>query len=678
MVQHFVAFGPALLVAGFFLLGVFGWSKHQTWARALTCFVTLALGLRYIVWRYTDTVLPQPFDGSIGSNWIYFLFVIECLAFLEAVTFMATMSRYVDRSGEADRFESDLFSSERNLPTVDVFIPTYNEPLSVLERTIVGACALDYPKEKLRIYVLDDGRREWLRRFCEEKGVTHVIRPDNAHAKAGNLNHGFSGSIGEFVAVFDADFVPFRIFLRRTLGIFADPAIGIVQTPQHFFNKDPVQSNLSLEEYWPDEQRLFFDEMAASRDAWNVSFCCGSCVVLRRKAIEAIGGIPTESITEDLLTTLACLNKGYITRYLNERLSMGLAAEDLEGFFIQRSRWCRGGIQSLYLKNGPIRGPGLTLFQRFMFFPLSWVVQYLVRFVTLIVPAVFLWTGLAPLYFTSVDDIIYYQLPVLLSYFLFIRWLAPNRYMPVISTAVGVFATFRLLPVVIDSLFRPFGVPFRVTPKGVDGKARFDAYTFVCIVIVLAATVSGLFINVVPEWAVARRFEFSAVAQYWGALNILILLLAALICFESPRGAHWRFATEEAGQLVAGPTSAPVHLATIALEQSTAHVVGDLTFREGDIATLKVSDAAPFSVRIDKVTRTKAGRELRLVHEVLAPEVRDQMIVKLYTGSYSQDIEALKFGRIIGRLWTRAFGDVPQHAAIPHPDHSSSTMPRPG
>lgn len=679
MVQHFVALGPALLVLAFFLLGVFGWSKHQTWARALTCVVTLGLALRYMVWRYTETVLPQPFDGSIDSAWIYFLFVIEGLAFLEAATFMVTMSRYVDRSGEADRYEREMLSrSHGTWPTVDVFIPTYNEPMSVLERTIVGACALDYPKDKLRIYVLDDGRREWLKQFCEAKGVTYVTRPDNAHAKAGNLNHGFSVSNGEFVAVFDADFVPFRIFLRRTLGFFADPTIGIVQTPQHFFNKDPVQSNLSLEEYWPDEQRLFFDEMAASRDAWNVSFCCGSCAVLRRKAVEAIDGIPTESITEDLLTTLACLNKGYITRYLNERLSMGLAAEDLEGFFIQRSRWCRGGIQSLYLRNGPLRGPGLTLFRRFMFLPLSWLIQYLVRFVMLIVPAVFLWTGLAPLYFTSVDDIIYYQLPVLLSYFLFIRWLAPNRYLPVISTAVGAFATFRLLPVVIDSLFRPFGVPFRVTPKGVDGKARFDAYTFVCIVIVLTASASGLFINVLPEWAVARHFEFSAVAQYWSALNILILLLAALICFESPRGAHWRFATEETAQLAIGQRSLSVRLRTIALEQSIAHTAGDLTLRAGDRAMLSVSDAAPFSVRIDKVRRTEDGSELRLAHESLAPQVRDQMIVKLYTGLYSQDIEALKFGRIIGRLWIRAFGDVPQHAAIPNPNHSARATSHPG
>ncbi len=93
------------------------------------------------------------------------------------------------------------------------------------------------------------------------------------------------------------------------MPFFEDPTIGIVQTPQHFFNKDPVQSNLSLKTVWPDEQRLFFDEMAASRDAWDVSFCCGSCSIARRSAVEEIGGFPHDSITEDLLTTLALLNR---------------------------------------------------------------------------------------------------------------------------------------------------------------------------------------------------------------------------------------------------------------------------------------------------------------------------------------------------------------------------------
>jgi cellulose synthase (UDP-forming) len=315
MVQHYLeALGPALLVAAFFLIFVLNWPRRRTWTRAIACAFVLAVALRYLWWRFDATVLPYPHDG-LTFYWVWFLFIIELLAFTEIVIFLLTMSRYADRSVEADRLQAAFAARPQDeWPTVDVFIPTYDEPIDVLERTIVGALALDYPKDKFKVYVLDDKRRDWLKKYCEVKGAVHVTRPDNLHAKAGNLNHGLKVSNGELVAIFDADFVPYRQFLRRTAPFFREPDIGLVQTPQHFFNKDPVQSNLGIERVWPDEQRLFFDEMAASRDAWDVSFCCGSCSIMRRQAVEAIGGIPTESITEDLLTTLAMLNKGYKTR----------------------------------------------------------------------------------------------------------------------------------------------------------------------------------------------------------------------------------------------------------------------------------------------------------------------------------------------------------------------------
>lgn len=206
-----------------------------------------AVALRYMVWRLTETVLPYPNDGA-NFYWVWFVFAVELLAFSEVVLFLILMSRSVDRSAEVDQLARRFFARpESALPSVDIFIPTYNEPLDVLERTIVGALALDYPKDKLAVYVLDDGRRDWLKTFCEGRGAVHVTRSDNAHAKAGNMNNGLRVSSGDFVAVFDADFVPYRHFLKRTLPFFQDETIGIVQTPQHFFNVDPVQSNLGLE-----------------------------------------------------------------------------------------------------------------------------------------------------------------------------------------------------------------------------------------------------------------------------------------------------------------------------------------------------------------------------------------------------------------------------------------------
>ena len=659
VVQYLIALAPTFSVLAFFLLGPFNWSRNHSSTRAITCVVVGAIALRYILWRLFETVLPYPNNG-LNFYWVWFLFIIEILAFFEVVLFLVLMSRYVDRSAEADRLAPDFFrGDEDELPTVDVFIPTYNEPLDVLERTIIGALALDYPQDKLKIYVLDDQRRNWLKAYCEEKGAIHVTRPNNSHAKAGNMNNGLKVSSGDFIAIFDADFVPYRHFLRRTLPFFSDATIGIVQTPQHFFNTDPVQTNLGLENIWPDEQRLFFDEIAPSRDIWDVSFCCGSCSIARRKAIDEIGGFPTESITEDLLTTLSMLNKGYKTRYLNERLSMGLAAENLTGYFVQRERWCQGGIQTLYLHNGPLRGPGLSLFQRIMFLPLSWLVQYLVRFTILIIPIIYLWFGLLPLYFTNAADYISHQVPLLTAYFLLMLWITPTRYLPVVSSAVGAFSTFRMLPTVISSVVRPFGKPFRVTPKGSGNEAiGFDGYSLAWIAALIVATAIGLVINIVPETSHIEA-QFSPIAVCWSGINILVLAIASLICFEKPRRLFDAFKLDEAVHVdgVSG------RIVSLALDKAVVAVPPETRFTSADV-TLSLEGFSPFKTELRTVTQRRRSiarlgdKEAFYLHLFfdLSGSPRDKMIVKLYTGRYSQDVRDIDKVAVSINLLLRTFG----------------------
>ncbi|PDT41532.1 MULTISPECIES: glycosyltransferase [Sinorhizobium] len=659
MVQSLLALAPTLLVIAFFLLGPSNWSRHQSRARAITCAFVAAVALRYMIWRFTETVLPYPNDGA-NFYWVWFVFIVELLAFSEVVLFLILMSRYIDRSVEADELARPFFARpESELPSVDIFIPTYNEPLDVLERTIVGALALDYPKDKLAVYVLDDGRRDWLRTFCEGRGAIHVTRNDNAHAKAGNMNNGLRVSSGDFIAVFDADFVPYRRFLRRTLPFFLDETIGIVQTPQHFFNVDPVQSNLGLENIWPDEQRLFFDEIAPSRDGWDVSFCCGSCSIARRTAVDMIGGFPTESITEDLLTTLSMLNKGYKTRYLSERLSMGLAAENLTGYFVQRERWCQGGIQTLYLHNGPLRGPGLSLFQRIMFLPMSWLVQYLVRFAVLLVPIVYLWFGALPLYFTDVADYVSNQIPLLTAYFLLMLWLAPTRYLPLVSTAVGTFATFRMLPTVLSSLVRPFGKPFKVTPKGSGNEEnQFDAYTFTWIAAFIVVTAAGLLINIVPETAHIEG-SFSTIAALWSGLNVVVLVIASLICFEKPRRLLQAFKLDEAADV----DGSAGRLVSLSLDKAVVAVPTETRFKSTRV-TLNLEGFAPLQAELKQVTQrrgdiSRSGDQRRYylhLHFDLRGFERDKMIIKLYTGNYSQEVPDIDKVAVSVNLMLRAFG----------------------
>jgi len=627
------SFLPLMLVLVVYLL-FWDMPKTSNRNRTFLSVLSVALGVTYLSWRWIVTVWLPPELGMINQAWALLLFVVEVLAFIEVATFLWIMSRTNERSQEADQ----LSALQRvPVPSVDVFIPTYNEPIDVLEKTIICAKNIDWPNKKL--WVLDDGQRDWLRAYCAERDVSYLTRTVRSHAKAGNLNEALLNTTGEFICIFDADFVPFPAFIRRTIGFFDDPTVGIVQTPQHFYNKDPIQTNLSISRDYPDEQRLFFDEMAASRDAWDVAFCCGSCSIQRRSALDAIGGVPTESITEDLLSTLVMLRKGYRTLYLNERLSMGLAAESIQGFFVQRERWCRGAIQSLFLPSGPL-GPGLTLIQRLLFFPTSWLIQYTIRIMLILIPIVYLLTGLIPFYFTNLGDLVIFQVPVFVAYFLNMRWLVGSKYVPLISVAASVFASFRMFPTVLASLIKPFGTPFKVTPKGSSAASGRSAelFTFYQILIAIGLTLTGLLINVQPEMSVIKFSEFYPIAVFWSAFNLVILIVAALLCFEGSRfRSEERFDVHEAVALQFDDQSVVAELVDSSVDGCKIQLASN--WWSAQVPPVMHVDIAQIGRVTLKPIRLNRGA-LAATFEYVGNQ-RDQMITKLFSGRYrNQVVEA--------------------------------------
>ena len=640
---------PLMLVSSFFLL-VWDTPRHQSKTRQMVCLIPVLLCVQYLSWRLFSTVWTENDGIAWAQSWIWGVWGFEILAFIEVAIFMLIMSRTNTRSEQADALHMP-----DPLPEVDIFIPTYNEPFDVLEKTIVAAAAVDYPHKT--VWVLDDGKRDWLRTFCQETGVRYLTRPDNLHAKAGNMNHALAHAQGQFIAVFDADFVPSRQFIRRTLGFFNDPAVGIVQTPQHFYNKDPVQTNLGLMQIYPDEQRLFFDQMAASRDAWQAAFCCGSCSIMRRQAVDAIGGIPTQSITEDLLTTLVMLRKGYQTIYLNERLSMGLAAESIEGFFVQRERWCRGAIQSFFIPAGPM-GPGLSLVQRILFFPTSWLTQYAVRLMLIAIPLAYLLLGWLPFHFTDAADMVFYQLPVFLSFFLAMRWLVGGYFSPLVSGPAGLFASFRLAPTVVASLVKPFGKPFKVTPKGSDAVhgRQVDFFSLGLILLCMVLTLLGLLINVVPELAVVPYDEFFPIAMFWSLLNIVTLGLAALLCFEGPRlRKEERFLMAESAIAHDGESYVTVDIVDVSLDGCK------LALPQNNHGIFKTGTASLMVQGVGRVmlhpVRQKDGH-LAATFEYSSKAQRHAMICKLFSGRYSTvPTKGSSTRQLISHLWEKTFHD---------------------
>jgi cellulose synthase (UDP-forming) len=536
---------PTLFVLGaVYLLGPM-LPLTRTWARIVVFAIVWAVILRYQHWRLFTTVLPA--DGEwYELAWIWFCYAVEILAIFDALILYLTFLRHADRSAEADRHEARLRQMvPEALPSVDVFIPTYNEPLDVLEKTITGALCLEYPNFK--VWVLDDGRRAWLKSYCDEKGVGYLTRPNNSHAKAGNINHAVPLTDSDYIAIFDADFIPQRQFLMRTMGFFEDSKIGIVQVPHAFYNNDPLQTNLALQKSLPDDQRFFFEAIMPSRDAWDAAFCCGSNAVVRRAALNEVGSaLPTGSITEDMLLTLAMLREGYITRYLCERLAYGLAPESLSAFFVQRQRWARGATQILFLPEGPL-GDKISLMHRLLFLPTHWLSQSFMLLMTVIAPLVFLWTGMTPLVNVDTQSVLSYIVPMVLAVIGGIVVFAPGKYYPLAAQVLGTFQSFKILPTVLATFAKPFGHVFRVTPKGTGARQQsYERGIFWAASTLIVLTISGLLINTIPEYQIVAQTALLPMIAIWGAINIIVLFLVAMMSLQAPvRRNEERFAIEE-------------------------------------------------------------------------------------------------------------------------------------
>jgi cellulose synthase (UDP-forming) len=310
-----------------------------------------------------------------------------------------------------------------------------------------------------------------------------------------------------------------------------------------------------------------------SRDAWGAAFCCGTGFVLRRSAIEAIGGgIPTESICEDMLTSIELKRRGLETVYLKEELCIGLAPESVKAFFIQRQRWARGQIQILFIRRGMF-GAGLPLFYRLIFLPGYWALQLPARIVYVLIPIIFLLFGLAPLIARDLGALIGHLGPTLIGSIGLMFWLARRYYFPIITDASGLFLALRVAPSTLMSLVKPFGTPFAVTPKGASAKGQSsDRFIFnVCLGLVLA-TIIGLTANGLDDWRVVQNRATLAFAAFWAVVNCVILGLTAMIAREGPRyRGHERFVLGAPARCIAGAEPIPCRVANLSLGGAFVH-----------------------------------------------------------------------------------------------------------
>ena len=505
--------------------------------RAALLAVAAFLAGRYLWWRVSATLAPVGLTMDMAASWS--LFAIEALAIVGTMSSFAIMSRWKDRSPEADRNLG--WWGEAPPPRVAILIATYNEELEVLERTIVGARALRHPNKE--VLVLDDGRRDWLREYCADHGVRYLRRPDNKGSKAGNLNHALDRLAEDpcppdFVAVLDADFVPHRGFLSRSLALFHDPAVGLVQTPQHFFNADPIQHNLGLDRSYPDEQRFFFDHMQPSRDGWGMAFCCGTSSVTRWRALRQIGGLPTESVTEDFLLTLALQNAGWRTVYLAEPLTEGLAPEGLKEYVTQRARWCLGLMQIARSSLGPLAPSDLRLRDRWSVIDsvLYWSTTFSFRLAAMVYPLLY-WFGGVTVVDARLPDVIAYFGAYYLWVLIVLNVLSRGMVVPILNDVSQLIGAWPITRAAFTGLVKPHGHPFSVTAKGGDRSRVVVQWNLMAPFLVLfALTLGGLAIGIASD-----RFAFDGagdgkwVILFWSVYNLVVLFATILACIELPR-----------------------------------------------------------------------------------------------------------------------------------------------
>src|SRR5262249_27785496 len=347
--------------------------------------------------------------------------------------------------------------------------------------------------------------------------------------------------------------------------------------------------------------------------------------VQRRAPIVSAGGVPTDSITEDLLSSLVLLRQGYVTRYLNEKLSMGLAPENLKGFFRQRERWCRGNLQTLYLKTGPL-GPGLTLWQRLLFLPLDWVISYVTRLMAIFVPILYLWTGVGPFLIPSLGELLFYQVPVFVALLGVMRWLAPNSFYPVLTTASSLFGSFRIVPAALATLVKPFGTPFKVTPKGSGITFSFgDSLVLGAAVGLMALTVGGLVTNRLWPTDPGGDGAFRLVAEVWALVNVFLLAVGALIPPQMPRPRQeGRFPV--APPAAGGPGGAAAPCRVLDLSASGARLAGEGLPPVGAALALTIDGIGTLPARVARPTANGAA----VCFEGLAGADSDRLIHALY------------------------------------------------
>jgi len=572
---------------------LFSRSKRETgdFNRMVVIVLGSYLSLRYWMFRTTATL-------SYTGFWDFVFLMLLYLAETYGI-FTHLVGLFVNVA--PIRRRRVPLPADRSLwPSVDVLIPTYNEPVELVTLTLTACTQLDYPKDKLKVFVLDDGgttqklddpdlvkaeaarrRSAALKAAAASLGVHYLTRERNIHAKAGNINAALGAAIrgcddhrvaachnpglgeprphGDLVLIFDCDHVPTRDFLMHTTGFFLeDEKLACVQTPHFFINPTPVEKNLGTAAISPGENEMFYGGIQLGLDFWNASFFCGSAALLRRRHLMDIGGLVEDTITEDAGTALRLHARGLNSVYLNKAMIMGLSPESFDSFIIQRSRWAKGMLQILLLRN-PLREKGLAFPQRICYLNacLFWLFGF-ARIVFFLAPLMFLIFGLR-VYNASLMQVLVYAVPHLLGSYFLSNFLYGRLRHPFFSELFEIIQSIYLIPAVLSVFLNPWSPRFRVTPKTIslehDARTHLATPFYLMFLLNLLAFCAGavLWMNQ------PALLDTIAICLCWNTFNLFLVVCCLGVVWERRqlRRSH-RYATREPVRLRPSDGGPPV------------------------------------------------------------------------------------------------------------------------
>ena len=577
--------------------------------------------LRYAYWRTTSTLPPVSDLASFIPGLILYIAEMYCILMLAISLFVISDPK---RRGPAPAF------SDEDAPAVDVFVPSYNESSDILALTLSAAKAMDYPADKLRVFLLDDGatdeklnsavpetaraarqRAVELKALCETLGVTYHARERNVHAKAGNLNSGLEISDGELVVVFDADHAPERHFLTETIGYFGqDPRLFLVQTPHFFSNPDPIERNLGTFDHMPSENEMFYGKIQQGLDRWNASFFCGSAAVLRREALEEAGGFSGITITEDCETALELHGRGWNSVYVAKPLISGLQPDTIAAFIGQRSRWCRGMVQILLLKN-PLFRRGLSFAQRISYLSsgLFWLFPF-ARAVFFAAPLLFILFNLK-IYVSSLEEFGAYTITYLVVGEMIRSYLYGSVRWPWVSELYEYVQSVYLVRAIISVLISPRRPTFNVTAKGEDISSDRLSELSLPYFVIFAVFCVAMFVCAYRYQTEPEISGLLAVVGIWQFVNLIFAGAAlGVVTEKSDRRAVARVPGSAMVEITIGDEVVEALIRNVSTQGATIEPVRAFTadLRRGQQAVLRLIDA-PARLEHDSLPATLAHRE---------------------------------------------------------------------